>query len=164
MARIVVADDHPWIVRQLRNRLEQDRHTVFTAYDGEKALRLIHDEKPDLILLDLSMPLLDGLRVLHRVRESDETQLTPVVMLTGQAHPEDVALAARLGVDCYLTKPVTMDEVAIVVKRLLEARQSTLFRISLILACELFRIDEEREVTLGGRSSDVELPGLIRGA
>src|SRR5688572_3781711 len=106
MAKIVVADDHRWIVRQLRNRLEEDRHTVLTAYDGEKALQLIYDENPDLILLDVTMPQMDGFCVLHRVRHEPRLRNTLVVMLTGHAHPEDISLATQLGVDCYLTKPV----------------------------------------------------------
>ena len=121
MAKIVVADDHPSIVHQLRNRLEEDRHTVFTACDGEEALQLIREERPELILLDVTMPRLDGLRVLHRLREEPDSRNTPVVMLTAHAHPEDVRLATQLGADCYLTKPVPYDEVAFVAQRLLDA-------------------------------------------
>lgn len=123
MAKIVVADDHPWIVRQLRNRLEEDRHSVLTAYDGVKALQLICDEDPDLILLDVTMPHMDGFRVLHRVRVEPRLRDTPVVMLSGHAHPEDISLASQLGVDCYLTKPMDLEEVALIARRLLEARR-----------------------------------------
>ena len=126
MAKIVVADDHPWIVRQIRHRLEEDRHTVLTAYDGEKALQLIREERPDLIILDVSMPRLDGFRVLHRVREEREMRDTAIIMLTGLTHPEDVSLATHLGVDCYLTKPIPPDEVAVVVRRLLRAEEHSM--------------------------------------
>ena len=71
------------------------------------------------------MPRLDGFRVLHRIRAEPESQDTPVVMLTGHASPEDVGLASHLGADCYLTKPVPLDDVAVITRRLIESRAAS---------------------------------------
>ena len=76
-------------------------------------------ERPDLVILDVEMPELDGYRVLHRIRNDPELRETLVVMLTAKSEPEDVALGAGIGADCYLVKPVPAAEIGPLVRRLL---------------------------------------------
>src|SRR5689334_22495391 len=105
MAKILLADDHPHILRLLEICLQGDGHTFLTATDGTEALELTRAEHPDLVILDVVMPGLDGYRVLHRIRSDPDLRGTLVVMLSAQDQPEDIALGLDVGADCYLCKP-----------------------------------------------------------
>jgi diguanylate cyclase (GGDEF)-like protein len=104
-ARIVVADDSLVVRTLLRRQLEEHGHTVLEAVDGEDALRVVRAEKPDIVLLDVEMPKLDGHRVLAALRADPELADTPVVFLTGRTTTEDVVEGLRLGAHDYLRKP-----------------------------------------------------------
>jgi DNA-binding response OmpR family regulator len=121
MARILLADDHPQIVRLLQHCLGREGHTLLTALDGARALELIRQERPDLVILDVVMPELDGYRVLSRMRADPELRGIPVVMLTARTEPEEMTLGLDIGADCYLGKPVRPEDVVMLVRRLLEA-------------------------------------------
>ena len=125
MAKILLADDQPDIVRLLQISLAAEPHTIFTAYDGEAALRTAQVEHPDVVILDVIMPKLDGLRVLHRIKTDPALQDVKVVMLTARGEPEDVTLGLDIGADYYLSKPFKSTEVASLVRRILEARAPT---------------------------------------
>jgi two-component system, cell cycle response regulator len=75
------------------------------AANGEEGLAIATREKPDLIILDHNMPVMDGVTMLHRMREDPELKRTPVIMLTAESGPENLAAVARLGVRDYVTKP-----------------------------------------------------------
>ena len=122
MARILLADDHPQIVRLLQICLQRAGHTVLAAYDGVKALDLVRKERPDLVILDVVMPELDGYRVLNRIKTDPELRDTPVVLLSAKTQPEDMALGLDIGADCYLCKPMQASEVAPLINRMLETR------------------------------------------
>ena len=122
MAKILLADDHPDIVRLLEISLAADRHTIFTAFDGETALRIVQAERPDVVILDVIMPQLDGLRVLHRIKTDPSLRNVMVVMLTVRDQPEDVTLGLDIGADYYLSKPFKPTEVTALVRRILETR------------------------------------------
>ena len=122
MAKILLADDQPDIVRLLQISLAAEAHTVFTAYDGEAALRTAQAERPDVVILDVIMPKLDGLRVLHRIKTDPALHDVKVVMLTARGEPEDVTLGLDIGADYYLSKPFKSTEVASLVRRILETR------------------------------------------
>src|SRR4051794_38819296 len=109
MATILMADDYPDIVRLLRMCLRKEGHNVITALDGAEAWELIQRERPDLVLLDVMMPGLDGFRVLNRIRTHPALRDTLVVMLTASVDPQDVTLGLDIGADCYLTKPFRCD-------------------------------------------------------
>lgn len=119
MAKILIADDHRDIVRLLEVALGPERHTLLCAYDGAEALRQIREEHPDLVILDVSMPELDGIRVLSRIKTDPELWDICVVMLTVQDHPEDVTLGLDVGADFYLSKPFKPADVASLVERVL---------------------------------------------
>ncbi|MGH7573253.1 MAG: response regulator, partial [Gemmatimonadota bacterium] len=104
---ILVADDDPTIVQLLTLTLEPDGFRVVTANDGETALRLVHLERPALILLDWQMPGADGIEVTRSLRSQDDPALrdVPVVLITAQTGEENTAAGFAAGVTDYLTKP-----------------------------------------------------------
>jgi len=120
MPKILLADDHPDIVRLLQIALRNEGHTILTAYDGAEALRTAEEERPDLIILDVMMPELDGFRVLNRIKSDPELSNTTVVMLTCRDQPEDVSLGLDIGADFYLAKPFKPTDVVSLVRRVFE--------------------------------------------
>lgn len=120
MNTLLLADDDAVLVRLLSNCLSHDGHRVLTAPDGQRALDLIQQERPHLVVLDVNMPYVDGFRVLHRLRQDPELRDTHVVMLTGHDSPEDVRLGLELGADFYLAKPVHPEELSALIRRLLQ--------------------------------------------
>jgi DNA-binding response OmpR family regulator len=121
MAKILLADDHRDIVRLLEMALGRE-HTILRAYDGAEALRLARDEHPDIAILDVAMPELDGLRVLSRIKTDPELHDICVVMLTVRDQPEDVTLGLDVGADFYLSKPFKPGDVAALVERVVANR------------------------------------------
>ncbi len=105
--RILIADDDPLIQRLVRTHLDRAGYRVLTAGDGEAALDLAAAEQPDLIVLDLMLPKLDGFEVCKRVREFS---LVPVVMLTARGEQVDKLRGFEAGADDYLTKPFSPPE------------------------------------------------------
>lgn len=106
---ILVVDDEPPIVRLVRAKLTADGYAVLTAADGEEALRILDNERPDLIVLDLMMPRMDGFESLRRIREVAQI---PVIMLTARAGDADKLRGLQSGADDYLTKPFNPDELS----------------------------------------------------
>src|SRR5829696_8590947 len=106
---IMVVDDEPPIVRLVRAKLQADGYAVVTASRGEEALKLLEDERPDLIVLDLMMPGMDGFETLRHIREQGQT---PVIMLTARAGDADKLKGLEGGADDYVTKPFNPDELA----------------------------------------------------
>lgn len=125
MAKILLADDHPHIVRLLSVALRAQRHTILEAFNGAEALRLAQEERPDLAILDVAMPELDGIRVLIRIKTDPETSHCVVVMLTAHDQPEDVTLGLDVGADFYLSKPFKANEVAALVERVLSSENAS---------------------------------------
>src|SRR5690349_5173871 len=105
MAKILLADDHPDIVRLLQVSLKSEGHTIFTACNGKQALEILHEQHPDLVILDVVMPEVDGYRVLNRIKTDPALRDITVVMLTVRDQPEDVTLGLDIGADFYLSKP-----------------------------------------------------------
>jgi len=105
-ARVLIADDNPANVRILSMRLTADGYDVVTARDGEEALAVAHESQPDLILLDVMMPKLDGITVCRRLKEAQETSFTPIILVTAMTEPKDIVAGLEAGADEYLTKPV----------------------------------------------------------
>ncbi len=112
MAVILVADDDDILVELARFRLEHDGHSVMTASDGRTAVQSVRKYMPDLIILDAMMPVLNGLEVLHEIRQDAETSTIPVLMLTARKGEADVISALRSGASDYMTKPFVPQELA----------------------------------------------------
>jgi len=105
MATVLVADDEAPIVELIRFTLEDVRVRVIEAFDGARALELALQTRPDLVLLDVRMPQLDGLEVCRRLRQAPECAHTRIVLLTASGQAEDRARGLAAGADEYLTKP-----------------------------------------------------------
>ncbi len=120
MAVVLVVEDDREIAEMLELYLRNDRHRTERAADGEAALQLFRTARPDLVVLDIGLPKLDGLEVLRRIRE---TGRTPVVMLTARSEEVDELLGLGLGADSYLTKPCSPRKVMAHVKAVLRRQQ-----------------------------------------
>ena len=103
--KILVVDDERHIVRLVEVNLARAGYDVATAYDGVEALEKVKSEKPDMIVLDVMMPRMDGFEVLKRLQADPETQDIPVIMLTAKAQDADIFRGWSSGVSSYLTKP-----------------------------------------------------------
>ncbi len=115
-AKILVIDDEPRIVQVVRLYLEKDGYQVLTAGDGKRALELAQKEKPDLIILDLMLPEIDGLEVCRQLRRGSDV---PIIMLTARSEDADKLIGLELGADDYVTKPFSPREVVARVKTVL---------------------------------------------
>ena len=104
--RVLIADDNPANVRILTMRLAADGYDVVTAADGEEALAVVRDAQPDLILLDIMMPKIDGIEVTRRLKKLAESSFTPIILVTAMTDAKDVVAGLEAGADEYLTKPV----------------------------------------------------------
>ena len=107
MKTILVVDDEPKITQLVRDYLERAGHAVRVANDGRAALSLAKTEKPDLIVLDLGLPHMDGLDF---TREFRKTSNAPIIMLTARAEETDKLIGLELGADDYMTKPFSPKE------------------------------------------------------
>jgi two-component system alkaline phosphatase synthesis response regulator PhoP len=104
MTTLLIIEDEPELVRVLRSYLEQAGFTVLTALRGDTGLTTWEDKHPDLVILDLNLPGMDGLDVARLIRQ-DETRRTPIIMLTARADETDQLLGLELGADDYIPKP-----------------------------------------------------------
>ena len=105
MKKILLIDDSPDLVSLTVMRLKYAGYEAISAEDGEEGLEKALAEKPDLILLDILMPKLDGLQTLAKLKESDQTKSIPVIMLTAEGQSEQVTKAAKAGARDYIVKP-----------------------------------------------------------
>ena len=125
MANILVVDDEPDIVKLIVKILEQRGHRVTTARDGHEALELVPRERPDVVVLDLNIPRVDGFEVCRRLKSNEATKSIPVVMMTA-AYPtlEDAVKGLGLGADEYVVKPFLREVLIHNVERLLAQAKS----------------------------------------
>lgn len=118
--RILIADDDPLLRALLVHRLSADGYQITTAEDGSQALEAIATHKPDLIVLDALMPVMDGFEVLRRLKAGGLSD-APVIMLTALKREQDIVGALQLGAADYLVKPFIPDELGHRVRRLLQS-------------------------------------------
>ena len=104
---IMVVDDNQDLVEIVRLTLESKGFKVRCAYNGQELLDSLERQKPDLILLDIMMPEMDGLEVFTRIKGNPDTASIPVILLSAKALEEDVRIGYKLGADEYITKPFT---------------------------------------------------------
>lgn len=117
--KILVCDDERHIVRLIQVNLERQGWEVVTAFDGKEGLEKIRSEKPNLVVLDVMMPYMDGFEVLKSLRREPDTEGLPVIMLTAKAQDKDVFEGYHYGADMYLTKPFNPMELVTFVKRII---------------------------------------------
>ena len=122
-ARILVVDDEPQNIRLLQIRLQADGYTVLAANSGQEALELMQAEAPDLILLDIMMPGMNGFEVCQQIRAGETTQFIPVVMVTALSEKEDRIRAIEAGADDFISKPFDSHEVLARVRSLVRIKK-----------------------------------------
>ena len=122
--KILVVDDEATILQTLRFNLERNGYVVCTAGDGRQAVSVAETEKPDLILLDIMLPALDGIEVCREIRKRSSV---PVLMLTAKDQEIDKVLGLEIGADDYITKPIDFDILtAIITARLTRVARSAI--------------------------------------
>ena len=109
--KILVVDDDRDIVETLKNRLEKENYEVAVAFDGEEAITKIKEVNPDIVLLDLVMPKINGFEVLKEIREKYKEKWRPVIIVSAQDDLESFRKSYSLEADHYLTKPCTMEHI-----------------------------------------------------
>ncbi len=118
--KIVIVDDEEDILELVRYNLEKEGYDVIAATNGEDGLRLVEKYSPEMLILDIMMPDMDGIEVCRRLRSSRKTASLPIIMLTAKTDETDVVLGLEMGADDYIAKPFS--------PRVLLARIKTLFR------------------------------------
>jgi DNA-binding response OmpR family regulator len=108
--KILVVDDEPDLVETIRFPLEMEGFNVLVSYNGEDALNQARKENPDLILLDLMLPKLDGYKVCRLLKFDERYKHIPILMLTAKTQEKDKLLGKETGADEYITKPFDIDE------------------------------------------------------
>jgi len=152
VATILVVDDEPRIVQLVRDYLEHGGFTVLTAADGPSALRSARTGRPDLVVLDLGLPGLDGLDVARSLRREGEV---PIIMLTARTEESDKLVGLELGADDYLTKPFSPKELVARVRAVLR-RAEGMRHPSDVIRCGDVELDVPRmEARFGGRRVDL---------
>ena len=155
--KILVVDDESNIVDILRFNLQREGYEVVAAYDGQEGLDKARSESPDLILLDVMLPLMDGFQVCEELRKTD--RLTPIIMLTAREEERDRVMGLELGADDYVVKPFSVRELLARVRTNIR-RQAVMNEESPgtdnLLRAGRITVDPDRQLVLkDGRSVDV---------
>jgi DNA-binding response OmpR family regulator len=124
-SKILIVDDEAVLLETLAYNLEQAGYQVVTAADGASALEAVHREKPDLIILDLMLPVIDGLEVCRQLRRDNSTSGILILMLTAKSEEIDKVVGLEVGADDYVTKPFSRHELLARVKALLRRLNKT---------------------------------------
>lgn len=119
MRKVLVVDDEPVLVETIAYNLEQAGYEVTTVADGASALEAARRERPDLVILDIMLPEMDGIEVCRRLRRENSTATTPIMMLTAKGEEIDKVVGLEVGADDYVTKPFGRRELLARVKALL---------------------------------------------
>ncbi len=119
--KILVVDDERHIVRLVQVNLDRAGYEVLVAYDGIEALEKISEDKPDMVILDVMMPRMDGFEVLKKLQADEDLKDIPVIMLTAKAQDADIFKGWSSGVSSYLTKPFNPRELLTFVERIFQS-------------------------------------------
>jgi len=118
-AKVLIVDDEPFNIEVLEQALDGSEYQVVTASNGKEALEKIHSEQPDLILLDLMMPVMDGFQVLAKVKDDPMLRDIPIIIVSAEQDSKSVVKGIKQGAEDYLTKPVDTDQFVKKVKEFL---------------------------------------------
>ncbi|HHE55433.1 MAG TPA: response regulator, partial [Caldithrix abyssi] len=143
--KILAVDDNPINLKLLSSALINSNYQIFTASSGKEALELVHSVLPDLILLDVMMPDMDGYQVCKKLQENEETRFIPVIFLSARNDAMDKAKGLAIGAVDYLTKPFNPLEISARVRTHLTSRKAiiSLMRKNQELQEELQKIKEK---------------------
>ncbi len=148
MKTILVVDDEPKIVQLARDYLERAGYSVLAAHDGKTAMASVRAEKPDLIILDLGLPEMDGLDVTRALRKGSNV---PIIMLTARAEETDKLVGLELGADDYITKPFSPKELVARVRAVLRREENAGAGAETVRAADLTLDVPRMRVTVGER-------------
>jgi two-component system alkaline phosphatase synthesis response regulator PhoP len=123
-SKVLVVDDEAYILNILDFSLDSEGFRVITAANGEEALRKATDERPDLVILDVMMPKIDGFEVCRALKAKKETQSIPIILLTAKDREADRQKGDEVGADLYMTKPFSPARLIAAVQELLGSKQS----------------------------------------
>ncbi|MGE5381585.1 MAG: response regulator [Methylocystaceae bacterium] len=158
-AKILVVDDETHIVELVRFNLEKEGFEVVVAHHGLEALQLVDDEQPDLVVLDIMIPYLDGLEVCKRLRQEGRYHNLPIIMLTAKGDEIDTVLGLEMGADDYIKKPFSPRELVARVKARLRAHQMLQADLAagqkVLVFKDLIVLPDKYEVYLGERKLDL---------
>jgi two-component system alkaline phosphatase synthesis response regulator PhoP len=119
MKKILIVDDEPNIVMSLEYTFKKNNYEVFIARDGQEALDIVKTKFPDLIILDIMMPLVDGYATIEQIKKDANLKHTKVILLSAKNKESDIKKGIELGADAYMTKPFSIKQVVDKVKELL---------------------------------------------
>jgi len=152
MKTIMVVDDEPRIVQVVRDYLERGRFTVVPAPEGATALRVAATQHPDLVILDLALPGIDGLDVTRSLRRNGTV---PIIMLTARTDESDKLVGLELGADDYLTKPFSPKELVARVRSVLRRSEAARAPADVVRVGEVELNLPSMELRIGGRSIEL---------
>lgn len=145
---ILVVDDDAPILRLVRTKLQADGYGVITAMNGQEAIELVEQERPDLVVLDLMMPVMDGFEAMQRIRQMSNV---PVILLTARGGQSDKIRGLDLGADDYVTKPFSPDELSARIAAVLRRTSGAATPAAQVLRYPRVTIDlTNRQVTVDG--------------
>ncbi|MBN1587091.1 MAG: response regulator transcription factor [Candidatus Omnitrophica bacterium] len=151
--KILVVEDEKNIVETVKYNLEKDGYRVTVCMDGESALKACMKDKPDLVVLDLMLPKLDGLEVCRALREAPETRGIAILMLTAKAEEADKIVGLELGADDYMTKPFSPRELVARVKAILRRSKKGVMQEEDISEVGKVRVDWGKyKITVDGKT------------
>jgi DNA-binding response OmpR family regulator len=152
MASILIIEDEPELVKVLRSYLEQAGYTVLTAARGDSGISAWDHKRPNLVILDLNLPGMDGLEVARQIRRQADT---PIIMLTARVEETDRLIGLELGADDYITKPFSPREVVARVKAVLRRAGAGPAAVQMIRAADLEIDLDGHNVSRSGRAIDL---------
>ncbi len=132
---VLIVEDDPTLLRVLKDNFEYEGYRVQTAADGEQGLKAAVDRKPDLIILDIMLPGINGYEICRRVRQTGADM--PIIMLTAKGQESDIVLGLNLGADDYVTKPFSTKELLARANAFLRRRRQAAQKVVKIGRCEL---------------------------
>ena len=119
MKKILIVDDEPNIVMSLEYTFKKNNYEVFIARDGQESLDILKTNFPDVIILDIMMPMVDGFATLEQIRKDDNLKHTKVLFLSAKNKASDIEKGLALGADAYMTKPFTIKKIVEQISELL---------------------------------------------
>lgn len=165
--QILIVDDNPANLDIFQTRLAAQGYEIVTASDGEEALAVAREKQPDLILLDVMMPKLNGIEVCRRLKEDSSLPFMPIVMVTAMADPKDVVAGLEAGADEYLTKPVDQTALVARVKSMLRIKglHDTALEQAARLEAQAVQLSEwnqKLEERIAGQVAELERVGHLK--
>jgi len=143
--KILVIEDEEHINELIRFNLEQNGYEVISAFDGASGLEKANSEMPDLVLLDVMLPIMDGIEVCNKLKNRAGTEDIPIIMLTAKAHETDKVLGLEIGADDYITKPFSTRELLARIKVIVKRYEKTKPKVvTNLIEIKDIKIDNEK--------------------